>query len=87
MYKDNELPSCQSLTAAGKHHIPLGSTSLESPLRQEMRSELDEKQDMMQVLQETADRLCQENHPAKQTVEVRSPSNSHPSPAGYTRDW
>lgn len=29
----------------------------------------------MHSLQETADRLCQENHPAKQTVEVRLPSN------------
>lgn len=35
-----------------------------------MRLELDEKQDVMQTLQETANRLCQENHPAKQTVEV-----------------
>ncbi|KAM3858524.1 microtubule-actin cross-linking factor 1, isoforms 1/2/3/4/5 [Diretmus argenteus] len=38
----------------------------------EMRSELDEKQDVMRSLQETADRLCQENHPAKQTVEAYS---------------
>ncbi|KAJ3609545.1 hypothetical protein NHX12_024065 [Muraenolepis orangiensis] len=51
-----------------------GNTSL-GPKRElyvEMRSELDEKQDMMRVLQETADRLCQENHPAKQTVEAYS---------------
>lgn len=40
-----------------------------------MRSELEEKQEVMHSLQETADRLCQENHPAKQTVEVRLPSN------------
>ena len=37
---------------------------------QEMRLELDEKQDVMRSLQETANRLCQENHPAKQSVEV-----------------
>lgn len=37
---------------------------------QEMRLELDEKQEVMRSLQETAHRLCQENHPAKQTVEV-----------------
>ncbi|CAL8397015.1 unnamed protein product, partial [Gadus morhua 'NCC'] len=51
-----------------------GNTSLDTKkeLYTEMRSELDEKQDMMQVLQETADRLCQENHPAKQTVEAYS---------------
>lgn len=35
-----------------------------------MRLELDEKRDVMRSLQETASRLCQENHPAKQTVEV-----------------
>ncbi|KPP70600.1 microtubule-actin cross-linking factor 1-like, partial [Scleropages formosus] len=39
----------------------------------DMRSELEEKQEVMRNLQETADRLCQENHPAKQTVEVRPP--------------
>ncbi|CAL8297896.1 unnamed protein product [Lota lota] len=51
-----------------------GNTSLgaKRELYTEMRSELDEKQDMMRVLQETADRLCQENHPAKQTVEAYS---------------
>ncbi|KAF7655257.1 hypothetical protein LDENG_00058710, partial [Lucifuga dentata] len=38
----------------------------------EMRSELDEKKDVMGSLQETANRLCQENHPAKQTVEAYS---------------
>ncbi|XP_056154000.1 microtubule-actin cross-linking factor 1 [Lampris incognitus] len=38
----------------------------------EMRSELDEKQDVMLSLQDQADRLCQENHPAKQTVEAYS---------------
>lgn len=37
---------------------------------QEMRMELAEKQDVMRSIQETASRLCQENHPAKQTVEV-----------------
>lgn len=36
----------------------------------EMRLELDAKQEVMQSLQETAHHLCQENHPAKQTVEV-----------------
>lgn len=41
-----------------------------------MRSELEEKQDVMRILQETANRLCQENHPAKQTVEVRPPAGS-----------
>ncbi|XP_051991250.1 microtubule-actin cross-linking factor 1-like [Xyrauchen texanus] len=38
----------------------------------EMRSELEEKQEVMRSLQETADHLCQENHPAKQTVEAYS---------------
>ncbi|XP_075995247.1 microtubule-actin cross-linking factor 1 isoform X3 [Genypterus blacodes] len=38
----------------------------------EMRSELDEKQGVMRSLQDTANRLCQENHPAKQTVEAYS---------------
>lgn len=37
---------------------------------QEMKLELEEKQDVMRSLQETANRLCLENHPAKQTVEV-----------------
>ncbi|KAM9384120.1 microtubule-actin cross-linking factor 1, isoforms 1/2/3/4 [Pholidichthys leucotaenia] len=41
-------------------------------LYSEMRLELDEKQDAMRSLQETASRLCQENHPAKQTVEAYS---------------
>uniref|UniRef100_A0A667ZAL9 Microtubule actin crosslinking factor 1 n=1 Tax=Myripristis murdjan TaxID=586833 RepID=A0A667ZAL9_9TELE len=41
-------------------------------LHNEMKSELDEKQGVMRSLQETADRLCQENHPAKQTVEAYS---------------
>ncbi|XP_038580127.1 microtubule-actin cross-linking factor 1 isoform X13 [Micropterus salmoides] len=41
-------------------------------LYSEMRLELDEKQDVMRTLQETASRLCQENHPAKQTVEAYS---------------
>uniref|UniRef100_A0A8C1JHJ0 Microtubule actin crosslinking factor 1 n=1 Tax=Cyprinus carpio TaxID=7962 RepID=A0A8C1JHJ0_CYPCA len=35
-------------------------------------SELEEKQEVMHSLQETADQLCQENHPAKQTVEAYS---------------
>uniref|UniRef100_A0A671QTD4 Microtubule-actin cross-linking factor 1-like n=1 Tax=Sinocyclocheilus anshuiensis TaxID=1608454 RepID=A0A671QTD4_9TELE len=35
-------------------------------------SELEEKQEVMRSLQETADRLCHENHPAKQTVEAYS---------------
>uniref|UniRef100_A0AAR2JGF1 Microtubule actin crosslinking factor 1 n=1 Tax=Pygocentrus nattereri TaxID=42514 RepID=A0AAR2JGF1_PYGNA len=38
----------------------------------EMRSELEEKQKVMRSLQETADQLCQDNHPAKQTVEAYS---------------
>ncbi|KAM9738533.1 microtubule-actin cross-linking factor 1 isoform 7-T8 [Menidia menidia] len=38
----------------------------------EMRLELAEKQEVMRSLQETASRLCQENHPAKQTVEAYS---------------
>ncbi|RXN05391.1 microtubule-actin cross-linking factor 1 isoform X1 [Labeo rohita] len=38
----------------------------------DMRSELEEKQEVMRTLQETADNLCQENHPAKQTVEAYS---------------
>ncbi|XP_057210504.1 microtubule-actin cross-linking factor 1, isoforms 1/2/3/4/5 isoform X14 [Triplophysa rosa] len=38
----------------------------------EMRSELEEKQEVMLSLQETADHLRQENHPAKQTVEAYS---------------
>ncbi|XP_035285061.1 microtubule-actin cross-linking factor 1 isoform X25 [Anguilla anguilla] len=38
----------------------------------DMKSELEEKQEVMHSLQETADRLCQENHPAKQTVEAYS---------------
>lgn len=37
-----------------------------------MRSELDEKREVMLSLQETASRLCLENHPAKLTVEVKS---------------
>nr|XP_046274634.1 microtubule-actin cross-linking factor 1 isoform X9 [Scatophagus argus] len=41
-------------------------------LYSEMRLELDEKQKVMRSLQETANRLCQENHPAKQTVEAYS---------------
>uniref|UniRef100_G3NBA0 Microtubule actin crosslinking factor 1 n=1 Tax=Gasterosteus aculeatus TaxID=69293 RepID=G3NBA0_GASAC len=41
-------------------------------LYSEMRLELDEKRDVMRSLQETANRLCQENHPAKQTVEAYS---------------
>ncbi|XP_016296211.1 microtubule-actin cross-linking factor 1-like [Sinocyclocheilus anshuiensis] len=38
----------------------------------DMRSELEEKQEVMHSLQETVDHLCQENHPAKQTVEAYS---------------
>ncbi|XP_060798780.1 microtubule-actin cross-linking factor 1 isoform X5 [Neoarius graeffei] len=36
----------------------------------ELRAELEEKQEVMHSLQETADQLCRENHPAKQTVEA-----------------
>uniref|UniRef100_A0A8B9KP53 Microtubule actin crosslinking factor 1 n=1 Tax=Astyanax mexicanus TaxID=7994 RepID=A0A8B9KP53_ASTMX len=38
----------------------------------ETREELDEKQEVMRSLQETADQLCLVNHPAKQTVEAYS---------------
>ncbi|CAN9504242.1 unnamed protein product [Ophioblennius macclurei] len=38
----------------------------------EVRAELDEKREVMRSLQETASRLCQENHPAKQTLEAYS---------------
>ncbi|KAL2080392.1 hypothetical protein ACEWY4_024185 [Coilia grayii] len=38
----------------------------------ETRAEVEEKQEVMRSLQETADQLCQENHPAKQTVEAYS---------------
>ncbi|XP_062265327.1 microtubule-actin cross-linking factor 1 isoform X4 [Platichthys flesus] len=38
----------------------------------EMRLELDEKREVMRSLQETASRLCVENHPAKQTLEAYS---------------
>ncbi|XP_076611140.1 microtubule-actin cross-linking factor 1 isoform X19 [Chaetodon auriga] len=41
-------------------------------LYSEVRLELDEKQEVMRSLQETANRLCLENHPAKQTVEAYS---------------
>ncbi|XP_030596509.1 LOW QUALITY PROTEIN: microtubule-actin cross-linking factor 1 [Archocentrus centrarchus] len=41
-------------------------------LYSELRLELADKRDAMQSLQETAARLCQENHPAKQTVEAYS---------------
>ncbi|XP_060914959.1 microtubule-actin cross-linking factor 1 isoform X2 [Labrus mixtus] len=41
-------------------------------LYSEIRLELDEKQTVMRSLQETANRLCQENHPAKQSVEAYS---------------
>ncbi|KAJ8384944.1 hypothetical protein AAFF_G00196100 [Aldrovandia affinis] len=51
-----------------------GNTSVAAKreLYTDMRSELEEKQEVMHYLQETADRLCQENHPAKQTVEAYS---------------
>lgn len=39
-----------------------------------MRLELDTKEEVMRSLQETAHHLCQENHPAKQTVEVNNDS-------------
>lgn len=39
-------------------------------ISQELRADLEEKQEVMHALQETADQLCRENHPAKQTVEV-----------------
>ncbi|XP_077362461.1 microtubule-actin cross-linking factor 1 isoform X5 [Festucalex cinctus] len=38
----------------------------------ELRCELNEKHGVMRSLQETALRLCQENHPAKQTLEAYS---------------
>uniref|UniRef100_A0A3P9NKB9 Calponin-homology (CH) domain-containing protein n=1 Tax=Poecilia reticulata TaxID=8081 RepID=A0A3P9NKB9_POERE len=46
--------------------------SAKRELYEELRLELAEKQDMMRSIQETAGRLCQENHPAKQTVEAYS---------------
>uniref|UniRef100_A0A3B3ZE18 Uncharacterized protein n=1 Tax=Periophthalmus magnuspinnatus TaxID=409849 RepID=A0A3B3ZE18_9GOBI len=46
--------------------------SIKRELYSEMRLELEEKQEVMRSLQETAGRLCQENHPAKQTVEAYS---------------
>uniref|UniRef100_A0A3Q2WWT3 Microtubule actin crosslinking factor 1 n=1 Tax=Haplochromis burtoni TaxID=8153 RepID=A0A3Q2WWT3_HAPBU len=48
------------------------NTNAKKELYSEMRLELDEKRDVMRSLQETAGRLCQENHPAKQTVEAYS---------------
>nr|XP_057902366.1 microtubule-actin cross-linking factor 1 isoform X20 [Doryrhamphus excisus] len=39
-------------------------------LYSELRSELDEKQQVVRSLQETAHRLSQDNHPAKQTLEA-----------------
>uniref|UniRef100_A0AAX7UQ45 Microtubule actin crosslinking factor 1 n=1 Tax=Astatotilapia calliptera TaxID=8154 RepID=A0AAX7UQ45_ASTCA len=48
------------------------NTNAKKELYSEMRLELDEKRDVMRSLQETASRLCQENHPAKQTVEAYS---------------
>ncbi|XP_036001665.1 microtubule-actin cross-linking factor 1 isoform X5 [Fundulus heteroclitus] len=39
---------------------------------EETRSELAEKQEVIRSLQETAAHLCEENHPAKQTVEAYS---------------
>lgn len=38
---------------------------------QELTAELEEKQDIFRSLQDTAELLSLENHPAKQTVEVR----------------
>uniref|UniRef100_A0A3Q3VRT8 Uncharacterized protein n=1 Tax=Mola mola TaxID=94237 RepID=A0A3Q3VRT8_MOLML len=46
--------------------------SAKKELYSEMQLELDAKQEVMQSLQETAHHLCQENHPAKQTVEAYS---------------
>lgn len=37
---------------------------------QELTAELEEKQDIFRSLQDTAELLALENHPAKQTVEV-----------------
>ncbi|MBN3307540.1 MACF1 factor, partial [Amia calva] len=47
-------------------------TGAKRQLYTEMKAELEEKQEVMCSLQETADSLCQENHPAKQTVEAYS---------------
>ncbi|XP_073668846.1 microtubule-actin cross-linking factor 1, isoforms 1/2/3/4/5 isoform X10 [Paramisgurnus dabryanus] len=51
-----------------------GNTNMAAKKEQyaEMRSELEEKQEVMRSLQETADHLRHENHPAKQTVEAYS---------------
>ncbi|XP_055368989.1 microtubule-actin cross-linking factor 1 isoform X23 [Betta splendens] len=48
------------------------SINAKRELYSEMRLELDEKRDVMRSLQETSSRLCQENHPAKQTLEAYS---------------
>lgn len=54
-------------------------------LLQELTAELEEKQDIFRSLQDTAELLSLENHPAKQTVEVsgslgqpRGSRGSHP---------
>uniref|UniRef100_A0A3Q2ZGI1 Microtubule-actin cross-linking factor 1-like n=1 Tax=Kryptolebias marmoratus TaxID=37003 RepID=A0A3Q2ZGI1_KRYMA len=46
--------------------------SAKRELHDELKLELTEKQNVMRSLQETASRLCQENHPAKPTVEAYS---------------
>lgn len=49
---------------------------------QELTTELEEKQDIFRSLQDTAELLSLENHPAKQTVEV---SGHTEAPGGALR--
>lgn len=55
----------------------MSTTTLDGPqagflsFLQELTLELEQKHDVIQSLQETAELLSLENHPAKQTVEVR----------------
>lgn len=46
--------------------------SAKRDVHSDMKLELQEKRDVMRSLQETAGRLCLDNHPAKQTVEAYS---------------
>lgn len=62
-----ELPRCVSWTH-GLGEVPELRFGLS--LLQELTAELEEKQDIFRSLQDTAELLSLENHPAKQTVEV-----------------
>lgn len=61
------LAHCVSWTQ-GLSEVPELSFGLS--LLQELTAELEEKQDIFRSLQDTAELLSLENHPAKQTVEV-----------------